>query len=65
MSDVETQTIAETENYAAWMSDEPDGERVVHLELGPVTLHFFDEEWKELIELVDAARQEVKPPKKK
>jgi hypothetical protein len=65
MSDLETQTIAETENYVAWLSDEPDGERVVHLELGPVTLHFFAEEWDELVELVDAARQEVKPPKKK
>ena len=65
MSDLETQTIAETENYVAWMSDEPDGERVVHLELGPVTLHFFTEEWDELVELVDAARQAATPPKKK
>ncbi len=51
------QTIAETENYQVWVSDEPDGERVFHLEVGAVTLHFFQEEWKELLELIGAVRR--------
>lgn len=47
-----TQTIAETENYIAWLSEEPDGESAYHLELNNVTLHFFREEWNEFLELV-------------
>jgi hypothetical protein len=66
MSDVDINTLAETENYVAWLSNEPDGEQVIHLELGPMTLHFFNEEWQEVLELVDAARQAAKQnPKKK
>ena len=49
MSDVNVNTLAETENYVAWASDEPDGEHVIHLELGPMTLHFFREEWNQLL----------------
>lgn len=47
-----TETIAETENYAVWSADEPDGEMTYHLELNNVTVHFFKEEWVEFIELV-------------
>ena len=47
-----TNTIAETDNYLAWMSDEPDGETTYHLELNNVTLHFFKEEWDEFMMLV-------------
>lgn len=46
-----TDTIAETENYIAWKADEPDGETTYHLELNNVTLHFFQEEWDEFVEL--------------
>lgn len=56
--DVETQDLAVTENYAAWISNEPDGEVVYHLELGAVTVHLFAEEWEEVIELVRAAAQQ-------
>lgn len=59
--DIPTITLAETENYIAWLSEEPDGEQVYHLELGKVTLHFFKEEWDELLELVS----ELSGPKKK
>lgn len=45
-------TIAETENYMAWQADEPDGEVTYHLELNNVTLHFFTEEWNELLDLM-------------
>ncbi len=55
MSDVNVDTLAESENYAAWISTEPDGEVVYHVELGPVTLHFFQEEWDEVVGLIDAA----------
>lgn len=58
MSDeVPVETLAETANYAVWLSEEPDGESVWHLELGRVTLHFFREEWDELLRLVQLARK--------
>lgn len=47
-----TETIAETDNYLAWLAQEPDGEITYHLELNNVTLHFFREEWEEFLELV-------------
>lgn len=47
-----TETLAETDNYVAWKADEPDGETTYHLELNLVTLHFFQEEWDEFLELV-------------
>jgi hypothetical protein len=48
-------TLSETENYVAWMTQEPDGEAVYHLELGQVTLHLFQEEWDEFLDLIDGA----------
>ena len=62
--DVQTENLMETENYAAWISYEPDGETVYHLELGAVTVHLFREEWDEVVELVQNAAQEVKKLKK-
>jgi len=55
MSDLKepkTETVAETENYAIWTADEPDGEKTYHLELNNVTVHFFQEEWTEFVDLV-------------
>jgi hypothetical protein len=46
-----TDVIAETDNYLAWKAEEPDGETTFHLELNNVTLHFFQEEWDELLRL--------------
>jgi hypothetical protein len=43
--------MAETDNYLAWKAEESDGEDTYHLELNNVTLHFFREEWQELLEL--------------
>jgi hypothetical protein len=48
-----TEVIAETDNYLAWKAEEPDGETTFHLELNNVTLHFFQEEWQELLKLVE------------
>lgn len=55
MDEIPTDILAETSNYIAWISEEPDGELVYHVELGAVTLHFFKEEWQELLELVREA----------
>ena len=46
-----TDTIAETENFIAWKAEEPDGEVTFHIELNNVTIHFFEEEWIEFLEL--------------
>ena len=51
-SEPKTEVIAETDSYLAWRADEPDGETTFHLELNNVTLHFFQEEWDEFLELV-------------
>jgi hypothetical protein len=47
-----TETMAETDNFLAWRAEEPDGETTYHIELNNVTVHFFDEEWKEFLQLV-------------
>jgi len=55
MSDAEstkTITIAESDNYMVWKSEEPDGEDIYHIELNNVTLHFFIEEWQEFLGLM-------------
>ncbi len=46
-----TETIAETDNFMAWKAEEPDGETTYHIELNNVTVHFFQEEWEEFLEL--------------
>jgi hypothetical protein len=46
-----THTLAETDEYIAWIAEEPDGETTYHLELNNVTLHFFREEWDEFLKL--------------
>jgi len=50
-SEPQTQTLAETENYLVWRAEEPDGEITYHIELNNVTVHFFQEEWDEFLEL--------------
>ena len=47
-----TETIAETRDFIAWKALEPDGEATYHLETNNVTLHFFEEEWDQFLELV-------------
>jgi len=49
----QTEVIAETDEYLAWVAQEPDGEVTYHLELNNVTLHFFQEEWNEFLQLVN------------
>ena len=59
LPDIPIETIAETANYTVWTADEPDDEKTYHLELGPVTVHFFDEEWDEFVELIREAAKET------
>ena len=51
-----TETLAETQNYAAWKAEEPDGETTYHLELNNVTVHFFREEWQEFLQLASSLK---------
>ena len=60
LPDIPIETVAETANYTVWTADEPDDEKTYHLELGPVTVHFFNEEWEEFVELIREAAKEVK-----
>lgn len=56
-NDLPIETIAETENYVAWVTEEADGEITYHVELTNVTLHFFREEWEEFLMLVKEATE--------
>jgi hypothetical protein len=53
-----TSTVAETDNFLVWKAEEPDGEMTYHLELNNVTLHFFQEEWQEFLDLIDLVLDE-------
>ncbi|MBI3159099.1 MAG: hypothetical protein HYZ26_05820 [Chloroflexi bacterium] len=55
-NDLKTKTLAETDNFIVWQADEPDGETTFHLELSSVTVHFFQEEWDEFLQLVGALK---------
>jgi hypothetical protein len=48
-----TTTLAETDNFIVWQAVEADGETTYHLELNNVTLHFFEEEWREFVKLAE------------
>ncbi len=49
----ETETICETDSFIIWKAEEPDGETTYHLELNNLTVHFFEEEWKEFLKLAN------------
>jgi len=52
LTDMPIDTLAETANYTIWSAEEPDGETTYHVELGPVTAHFFTEEWTEFVQMI-------------
>ncbi|MCX7841329.1 MAG: hypothetical protein N2559_17985 [Anaerolineae bacterium] len=54
MANQDYQTLAETEQYLIWTSNE-EGGQVYHLELGNITIHFLPEEWDEFVELMTQA----------
>lgn len=49
------EVLAETESYAILLGEDMDGEPVYNIELGAITLHLFQEEWTELVELIGKA----------
>lgn len=61
---ISTDTLAETESYVAWKSLEPDGETTWHIDVSNVTLHFFEEEWNEFVELMREVVVKSMPPTK-
>jgi hypothetical protein len=50
--EINTTTIAETNSMGAWKAEEPDGEVVFNLQLNNITIHFFQEEWNEFLDLI-------------
>jgi hypothetical protein len=52
VEDFSIDILSETENFSIWRAEEPDGETTYNLELGTVTVHFFQEEWSEVLKLV-------------
>ncbi len=46
------QMLGETETYAVFVSQDTEGEQVYHIELGNVTLHLFQDEWEEFVDLM-------------
>jgi hypothetical protein len=63
--EIRTETLAETDNYMVYSAIEPDGEPTWHLELGNVTLHFFREEWDELLALLGQVSGRAPAPPRK
>jgi len=47
-----TTTLAETKNFSVWQAEEPDGETTYHVEFNNLTVHFFQEEWDEFLQLI-------------
>lgn len=47
------QTLGESENYAVWVSNEADLDEVIyHVEINNVTLHLFESEWEEFVDVM-------------
>ena len=66
--EIPVETLAETDSYSVWRSQEPDNEDSYHIEFGSVTVHFFDEEWQEFMQLMHDLPADVtgtSTPKKK
>jgi hypothetical protein len=61
---VSTDLLIQSDNYEVWLSHEPDGEVVYHVELDTITLHFFKEEWLEFAALIHHATEEEKDRKR-
>ena len=53
--DGELVLLAESANYAVMVAEDMDGESIYNIQLGSVTLHLFEEEWDELVQLIRRA----------
>ncbi|HDQ73240.1 MAG TPA: hypothetical protein ENN19_14280 [Chloroflexi bacterium] len=52
MEEPTIEILSETENFSVWQTADPDGEMTYHLEVGPVTVHFYWEDWEEFLALM-------------
>lgn len=52
MEEPTIEILAETDHFNLVRAKEPDGETTYHLEMGNVTVHFFQEEWEELVKAI-------------
>lgn len=52
MNENAMKVLAETDLYGVLLTYDEAGEKVYHLELENTTVHFFAEEWDELLELM-------------
>jgi hypothetical protein len=51
--DTKIQTLGESENYTVWASDEADlNEVIYHIEINNVTVHLFQNEWEEFVDVM-------------
>lgn len=50
--------LAETDNFAVFQAEDIEGEPVYSVELGSVTLHLYQDEWDELLDLLKSANGE-------
>lgn len=55
--ELKTVTLAETDNFLVWTATAEDGEVTYNLELGTVTLHMFQEEWDEFLQLIRSLKK--------
>ncbi len=47
------QTLGESENYTVWVSNEADlNEVIYHIEIDNVTIHLFESEWEEFVDVM-------------
>jgi hypothetical protein len=53
---LQPEPLATTSSFAVWRDLDDGGELVYHLELGMFTAHFFEEDWQELLALIDAVK---------
>jgi hypothetical protein len=47
--------LAETENFEIYSTDDPEDDRMYHIDLGRLTLHLYTDEWEELVALIKKA----------
>lgn len=53
MEEPTIEILAETERFNLLRTAEADGDITYHLEMGNVTVHFFQEEWNELVKAIN------------
>lgn len=56
-NDEATTVLSETDNYVIYTAEEFEGEITYHVELDKITLHFFKEEFDELVKLIKGIKQ--------